>query len=434
MSKIVNKQRGLKTTASRQGKGLHSGVACTLTLKPALENHGFVFKRIDLPGAPEIKADLKYVTATERGTVLTQGQASVATIEHLLGTLYGMGVDNVLIEMDGPEVPILDGSGQGWADAVREAGLVEQAADRKYLEAGSLFELNQGMKKASIKPADALTLSYFIDYQHSHLGQQRVRFDLGEAGFEQQVAPARTFCFEFEVEAMRKAGLIKGGGLDCALVIGDQGLMNPPLRFDDEFARHKLLDLMGDLALLGCRVRGNFEIEKGGHAFHVELAKKWRDSLTQTEHAMQPMDINEIQSLIPHRYPFLLVDRITGLDPKVKIEGFKNISMGEQVFQGHFPGHPIYPGVLIIEGMAQIGGVLIMKSFPELQGKLTYFMGIDNARFRRPVVPGDVLRYVVEVLKVKGPVTRLKGSAYVGDELASEAELLCMVVDREKQP
>jgi UDP-3-O-[3-hydroxymyristoyl] N-acetylglucosamine deacetylase/3-hydroxyacyl-[acyl-carrier-protein] dehydratase len=265
--------------------------------------------------------------------------------------------------------------------------------------------------------------------------------------FVDSVAPARTFCFEHEVEALRKAGLIKGGDLNCALVVGEKGVLNPPVRFPDEFVRHKLLDFLGDLALCGRRVRGSFLLERAGHAFHVESVKalfaaqggstqpavKSEAPPARTRMSEAPLlDINAIQGLLPHRYPFILLDKVTSLELKVKATGWKNVTMNEWFFQGHFPNHPIYPGVLIIEGLAQCGGVLIMKSFVETQGKLTYFMSIDNCRFRRPVRPGDVIRYELEILKVKGPVSRLKGVAYVDNEVAAEAELMCMSVAPDK--
>lgn len=424
--------------ASFKGKGLHTGIVATLRMLPAPADHGVVFKRVDLQGSPTVKADLDKVTATERGTVVKDGAASAATIEHFLGALYGLGIDNVLVELSGPEIPICDGSAAEWVRLIQGAGVTVLDKPRHYLDVGSPFELADGAKKVVARPAGELEVLYRIDYHHPHLGQQQVHFFVTSDNFAESIGPARTFCFEFEIEAMRKAGLIKGGGADCALVIGDQGLINPPLRFPDEFVRHKVLDFLGDLALSGHRVRGAFEIDRAGHHFHVEAVKALRHQFVKTTRSKPVsqtppatlLGVDEIQALLPHRYPMLLIDRITAIELKKNITGYKNLSINEWVFQGHFPQFPIYPGVLIIEGMAQCGGILIMKSYPELAGKLTYFMGIDNARFRRPVVPGDQLRYEIEILKVKGPVTRLLGKAYVGSELAAEGELMCMVGDK----
>jgi UDP-3-O-[3-hydroxymyristoyl] N-acetylglucosamine deacetylase/3-hydroxyacyl-[acyl-carrier-protein] dehydratase len=432
-------QATLKAPFERHGHGLHTGREALLRALPAPAGTGFVFKRTDLPGQPTVKADLKHVTATERGTVVTDGAASAATIEHLLGAVYGLGVDNVLFEISGPEVPILDGSGRDWAAAVQEAGIQRQDAARDFFHVKA-FEHSAGLKRMQASPSERFEVLYRIDYEHPALGKQSLSLDMEPGAFLAQVAPARTFCFEHEVEALRKAGLIKGGSLDCALVVGEKGVLNPPVRFDDEFVRHKVLDFMGDLALSGRRFRGSFTLDRAGHGFHVEAVKellKTQDGKPQGGKTVSvqdpaaftlPMDVTTIQSLLPHRPPFLLLDKLTALEPKLKATGWKNVTINEWFFQGHFPGHPIYPGVLIVEGLAQCGGVLIMKSYPETQGKLTYFMSIDNCRFRRPVRPGDVLRYELEILKVKGPVSRLKGVAYVGDEAAAEAELMCMSV------
>ena len=434
-------QRTLQAPFERHGRGLHTGREALLRAVPAPAGTGYVFKRTDLPGQPTVKASLDHVTATERGTVVTDGPASAATIEHLLGALYGMGVDNVLLELSGPEVPILDGSGREWVQGIQDAGTVAQDAKRDFFDVKAPFGFENGSKSMEAKPATHLEVLYRIDYHHPALGQQEMHLILEPNSFADSVAPARTFCFEHEVEALRKAGLIKGGDLNCALVVGDKGVLNPPVRFPDEFVRHKLLDFLGDLALCGRRVRGAFTLERAGHAFHVESVRALlaaqgaspQPTPARTRMSEAPLlDINAIQALLPHRYPFLLLDKVTSLELKVKATGWKNVTMNEWFFQGHFPNHPIFPGVLIIEGLAQCGGILIMKSYVETQGKLTYFMSIDNCRFRRPVRPGDVLRYELEILKVKGPVSRLKGVAYVDDEVAAEAELMCMSVAPEK--
>lgn len=431
-------QATLKAPFERKGHGLHTGREAVLRALPAPPGTGYVFKRTDLPGQPTVKAGLDRVTATERGTVVTDGAASAATIEHLLGAVYGLGVDNVVFEISGPEVPILDGSGIEWAKAVKEAGIQRQEAPREQFHVKA-FEHSAGAKRMQAGPSERFEVLYRIDYEHPALGKQQLKLQMDPESFLAQVAPARTFCFEHEVEALRRAGLIKGGSLDCALVVGEKGVLNPPVRFEDEFVRHKVLDFLGDLALSGRRFRGSFTLDRAGHGFHVEAVKallsaqdgrpEGGKTVTEDKAAFTlPMDVMTIQSLLPHRPPFLLLDRVTELEPKVKATGWKNVTINEWFFQGHFPGHPIYPGVLIVEGLAQCGGILIMKSYVETQGKLTYFMSIDNCRFRKPVRPGDILRYELEILKVKGPVSRLKGVAFVGEDMVAEAELMCMSV------
>jgi UDP-3-O-[3-hydroxymyristoyl] N-acetylglucosamine deacetylase/3-hydroxyacyl-[acyl-carrier-protein] dehydratase len=423
-----------------EGKGLHTGIVAKIHAMPAPADHGVVFKRVDLPGSPSVKADLDHVNATERGTVVKDGEASAATIEHFLGALYGLGVDNVLVELNGPEVPIADGSGLEYFRCIQKAGIQELEAARQYLDIPAPFELRQEAKFITARPSAELEVAYRIDYHHPHLGQQDFHLLLNPDSFGESVAPARTFCFEHEIEGMRKAGLIKGGGADCALVIGEAGLINPPLRFPDEYVRHKVLDFLGDLSLIGKRVRGSFNIEKAGHGFHVQAIKALKSQFfSVSRRSAVPestiansvlLDVNAIQELLPHRYPMLLVDRVTAFTPNISVTAHKSVTINEWFFQGHFPGAPVYPGVLIIEGLAQAGGILIMKSRPDLLGRLTYFMAIDNARFRRMVVPGDQLRYEVSIEKTKGPVTRFKALAYVGEELAAEAELMCMVGEK----
>lgn len=441
-------QTTLKKSFQMEGRGLHTGKHALLKANPAPAGTGYRFKRTDLAGQPEVQANLAHVTATERGTVVREGEASAATIEHLLGAFYGMGVDNVLIEISGPEVPILDGSGQEWAKRIKESGVEELSEPRVYLDVKEAFSIENGAKSVDAKPATRLEVLYRIDYHHPALGQQEVHLILDPEAFYEAIAPARTFCFEHEVEALRKAGLIKGGDLDCALVVGEQGVLNPPVRFPDEFVRHKVLDFLGDLALGGYRVRGAFTVERAGHGFHVEAMKALiaqqspkvttptkastppRPTMTDTAALPLLLDVVEIQKLLPHRFPMLMIDRVHSIEPMVKIVGSKSVSMNEPFFQGHFPSFPIMPGVLIIEGMAQAGGILVMKSIPESAGKLTFFMAIDNARFRRQVVPGDTLRYEVTADKIKSKVSKLIGKAYVGSELAAEAELMCMVADK----
>jgi UDP-3-O-[3-hydroxymyristoyl] N-acetylglucosamine deacetylase/3-hydroxyacyl-[acyl-carrier-protein] dehydratase len=425
------KQRTLARTVFIEGTGLHTGSQGKVTLVPAPDGTGIQFYRTDLAAA--ILMTPKGVTSTARGTTLTgEKNASVHTVEHLLAAITGAGIDNLRIEMDMEEVPILDGSASLYSRLIHGAGYVEQQKSVDPIRITETLEFQFGDITVKAEPAEKLFLDVSISFPYPGLESQRYVFELEEGSFERELAPARTFCFEEEVEALRKQGLIKGGNLQCAIVMGKKGTLNGPLRFDDEIVRHKTLDLLGDLTLLNRPLIGKITVRKAGHRYHVELAKvileKFGKSVDQNQHkgGAIMLDILGIQKALPHRYPFLLIDRVLELDDK-KVVAIKNVTINEPFFQGHFPGHPIMPGVLVIEAMAQAGGVIFLHNSDGK--KILYLAGVDKAKFRKPVLPGDQIRFEVEVLVLKSKVGKIAGKAIIDGKVAVQAELTCAIVD-----
>jgi UDP-3-O-[3-hydroxymyristoyl] N-acetylglucosamine deacetylase/3-hydroxyacyl-[acyl-carrier-protein] dehydratase len=463
---MYQKQRTVKKAVSISGIGLHTGNQCTLTFKPAPPDHGIRFARTDLPGSPAVIADIDHVVDISRGTTLRDGEALVHTVEHVLAALAGLQLDNVMVELDNNEPPVGDGSALPFVEIILEAGIEDQDADKFYLEIDTPMlysEKDRGVDLV-VTPSDDLRITYMIDYKNPSLGTQYTTLQDLESEFVTDFAPARTFCFLSEVEALRDAGLIKGGGLDNAVVIydsdqgqievdrirkavnikgeafvGKTGIINDiPLRFVNEPVRHKALDLLGDLALIGAPFKGHVLAARSGHKANVELAKRMRQlyekkklaSRYASKHKKAFFDINSIQKIMPHRYPFLLIDRVIDLEPSKRVEAIKNVTINEPFFQGHFPGHPIMPGVLILEAMAQAGGILLLNEIEDPSTKVVYFMAIDNARFRQPVVPGDQLRFELTMKSFRRSACKMNGQAFVDEKLVAEAEFMAMVIDR----
>ena len=458
------KQNTIAYPVTVKGKGLHTGVEVTLTFKPAPENFGFRFKRIDLEGEPVIEANVSKVRGTARGTVLQDGEVTISTIEHAMSALVSSEIDNVLMEINGSEVPIMDGSAQAFVDALQEAGVVEQNAEREYFVVKKKITYRNPStgSELTIVPDDSLSIDVLVSYNSSVLGNQFASYD-SATEYAAEIAPCRTFVFVRELEALLKNNLVKGGDLDNAIVIMDQeipqdelnriadlfhhehiqvneiGILNNlKLRFDNECARHKLLDLIGDIALLGKRIKGRIIAKRPGHLANTEftklLLKEFQRSVAESappeyHPTKEPLyDINAIKRMLPHRNPFLLLDKVIekGSD---YIIGVKNVTVNEAFFVGHFPEEPVMPGVMIIESMAQCGGVFVISSMPADGDYSTYFMTMDNIKFRKKVVPGDTLVYKI---KLNGPIRRgiahMRGLAFVGDTVVCEGEFMAQVV------
>lgn len=455
-------QQTLKAPFTVSGKGLHTGQHLTATFKPADVNTGYRFKRIDLEGQPEIKALAENVIDTTRGTVLGDKDVRVSTVEHALAALYAAGIDNCLIEVDGPEMPILDGSAIQYVNGIEEAGIFEQDADKDFY----IIKEKQRMRDEetgsmiTIYPDENFSVQVMVEYDSPVLPNQFAMLDdLGD--FKSEVASARTFVFVREIENLLNYGLIKGGDLENAIVIYDQpveqekidqicdlidvphmhldhiGYINPkPLQWDNEPARHKLMDLIGDLALIGRPLKGRVVAVRPGHKFNNQFARMLRKEVRHNEIQapvynpnIEPViDINGIKQLLPHRYPFLLIDKVIEIDRKHTV-AVKNVTVNEPFFQGHFPQEPVMPGVLQVEAMAQTAGVLVLNFLDEPEKYSTYFLKIDNVKFRQKVVPGNTLLLHVSLLT---PIRRgcavVKGYAFVGEKIVCEAEFMAQII------
>jgi UDP-3-O-[3-hydroxymyristoyl] N-acetylglucosamine deacetylase/3-hydroxyacyl-[acyl-carrier-protein] dehydratase len=456
----------IKAAATVKGVGLHTGVIVTLTLRPAPENYGYKFQRIDLPDAPVIVADVSKVVATNRGTVIKQGDAQISTIEHVLSALVGLGIDNVLLEIDGGEVPILDGSAAIFVQKILEAGIEEQNELREYFtitETISFKDEKTGAEYLAM-PSDEYCLTTMIDFNSSVLGQQFASLD-STPQYQTEIAPARTFAFLHELEFMLNQGLIKGGDLDNAIVLVDRmmtdkeladlakklnkpqvkiehtGILNTTrLHFQNEPARHKLLDVIGDLALVGKYIKGKIIATKPGHTSNIAFAKVLKRHYTEQKKlqgipkydpSVKPlMDTIDIMKTLPHRYPFLLVDKVLEITPTY-IVGMKQVTMNEWFFEGHFPDNPVFPGVLQMEALAQTGGILALSTVSKEELWDTYFLKIDNCKFRDKVFPGDTLLLKMELLDpIKRGIVHMMGRCYVGNKIVSEAELTALIQKR----
>ncbi len=452
------------------GVGLHTGSICSMTFRPAPENFGIRFKRIDLGGSPEVPALVDHVVDIARGTTIAIGEARVHTVEHVLAALVGMQVDNCLIELDANEPPIGDGSAKPYVDLLLKAGFERQDAPKDYLIIDQPVEYRNEEKGVDIValPTDDYRITVMVDYHNPALGSQHSGLFNLEKEFVTDFAPCRTFCFLHEVEMLHSQGLIKGGNLDNAIVIVDRELgdgeikriseklgikdsvilgtsgvlNNRPLHFKNEPARHKLLDMMGDLALIGVPFKAQILAARPGHASNIEFAKIIRKLYQQKKLVKKfqyerkegvVFDINAIKKILPHRYPFLLIDKIVDFTIDERIVGVKNVTVNEPFFEGHFPGQPVMPGVLVIEAMAQCGGILLLNGVENPGDKLVFFMAINNAKFRKPVTPGDQLVFELTMTSRKSRICQMAGRAYVDGNLVAEADMMASIVDRQEK-
>lgn len=462
-------QHTLRSEVTLHGVGLHTGKAVTMTMKPANPGYGIRFQRVDLPEKPVVKADVDYVVDTSRGTTIEYNGARVSTIEHTMAALVGLGVDNVLIELDGPEVPILDGSAREFMEAIESAGIEEQEAKRIVYTIDSNIHYYDPVKKVDMLaiPSNEFQVTTLIDFNSPVLGTQHAALR-HIADFRTEIGPCRTFCFLHELEYLLDNNLIKGGDLSNAIVVVDkvvapeelermakvfnkqkievkqEGILNNvQLRFTNEPARHKLLDVIGDLALAGHSIKAHIIASRPGHASNVEFAKKIKQYIKKNKHIAdiphydpsQPAiyDINHIVKVLPHKFPFLFVDKIIELSDS-HVVGVKSVTFNEHFFQGHFPGNPVMPGVLQIEALAQTGGILALNNISDPENYDTYFLKIDKVKFKNIVRPGDTLILKMELLSpIRRGIVEMKGTTYVGNKLATEAELVAQLIRKDKK-
>ncbi|MDD2703292.1 MAG: UDP-3-O-acyl-N-acetylglucosamine deacetylase [Candidatus Omnitrophica bacterium] len=446
----MDKQRTIEKPVTIKGVGLHTGSSVEVTFKPAEADSGIVFVRTDISGKPAIKAGVEQLrlpsSSSPRCSTIGNDTVQVQTIEHLMAGLAGLGIDNVIIEINGVEAPGLDGSSEGFVSLFLEAGIKEQNRPRNYYSVKEPLYVQEGESSVVILPGDEFKISYTLDYDNIFLEGKFLELSVNEETFKKEISGARTFCLEEEVVELKKRGFGKGATYDNTLVIGKKGVLNTKLRYEDEFVRHKVLDLIGDLYLLGAPIKGHVIALKSGHYLNTKLLQKIARqrqkeippkgpaaSLPVREEAMDKkiLDITAIKDILPHREPFLLVDRIIELERGKRVVGIKNVTINDYFFKGHFPQRPVMPGVLIIEAMAQAGGVM-MLSLPENRGKIAFFMAINNVKFRKTVVPGDQLVLRVEAVKIKSRTGQLRGEALVDGKVVTEADFMFVLADEQE--
>ncbi len=466
---MVERQRTIAQPVSLSGVGLHTGTHSKLTLLPAPPDTWIEFRRVDLKDKPMVKALFRNVVNFARGTTLEYNGVKVITVEHLLAAICGLRVDNIIVELEGEEIPVLDGSSYPFVEAILNAGIVEQDRNKNYFKIDKPIGYSDNTNKVDIQalPLDWFRVTFMIDYPSTSIGTEYVTLDSLSNDFVDKFSRARTFCLLSEVEPLLKEGLIKGGDLNSAIVVADvklteehkallrhklgidrvfidqKGILNGiELRYEDEPCRHKVVDLLGDLALLGFPIKGHIIAVRSGHKSNASLVEKiYKAYKTRTKTGaprissdQEPLlDITDIEKILPHRYPFLLVDKILEVEAEKRVIAVKNVTRNEPFFNGHFPGHPIMPGVLIIETMAQAGGFLLLNTIENPENKVVYFLGVDKVRFRHKVIPGDQLIINVEMINRRGSTCKFTGKAFVGDKLACEAEMLATIVDKDKE-
>ena len=435
------RQRTIGRAATLTGVGLHTGEENTVTFRPGEADQGIWFVRADLPSAPRIRVCPENSVEdreARRRTILRTGEAQVHTVEHVLAAVTGLGLDNIIIEVHGLEVPEpKDGSAAPFVELLEQAGIREQDAKRRPFVVRMPVAYEQDGVEIVATPHDGLRLSFTLQFDNPVLGTQYCSVEVTPASFKEEISRARTFVLYRDVERLRELGMIKGGSLQNAVVVKDDGILNEePLRYRDEFVRHKLLDLLGDLSILGRPVQGHIHAVRSGHQHNVRFVHalvRQHSGAAEYEQLLDQVhfDIGDVQRILPHRYPFLLVDRILYLKERERVVGIKNVTVNEPFFTGHFPGFPIMPAVLIIEAMAQVGGVLLLNTVENPESKLVYFMGIDNAKFRKPVIPGDQLVLDLHLTRLKSRTCKMAGKAFVRGRLVAQAELLSSIVERE---
>ena len=418
----ADSQQTIQNDVTITGKGLMLGEPVTLTLKPASVDFGMVFRRVDMTGAPEVKVcPENWADVLPRCTSLRSGDTTISSVEHLLSALGGLGVDNVIVELNAPELPALDGSAGSYIESIQSVGLASQDAQRNYIEVAEPFALSSGDRQLVLLPADTLEVTFV--YAHPQTEPQVLTFKVTPESYISEIAQARTFCFEDEIEALQALGIGKGASYDNVLVINAAGEPSTPLRFEDEFVRHKILDLIGDLYLAGRLPKAHVVAMRTGHAFHAEFVQALADAGHLRETPVQePIEVMDIYEVLPHRHPMCMVDRVIEYESKKRAVGIKNVTYNEPIFEGHFPTQPVMPGVLQIEALAQLAAWLVLRDIGK-EGQLGYFRSINKATFRRAVIPGDQLRLEIEVAQLRSRLARIEGRVYVGDALATEAEL-----------